>query len=150
MSAENQAELLVPVEIIAKRDRLGLGRQLFGASGRSPHLTHTVSTPWGAVAIGREGARVTAHGDQIPVAAIEAPDPVGMAHVRRGLSGRVDGRDVRVVRPHFGLRRKDRSVLVDGEGIAWRSDYRRSRQFDILLLSVTQAEQERGRQRRGA
>lgn len=120
------------MEIVDKRAALGLRQQVGGAPDRGPHLTHSVSTPCGVVAISREGSRMTARGDQVPVAAIEAPDPVGIAHVKRGLSGRVDGREVRVVRPRFGLRRKDRSVFVDGEGVAWRSDYRRSRQFDIL------------------
>lgn len=131
-TAENPTAGLVPVEIVDKRAGLGLRKQLLGAPDRGPHLTHSVKTPRGVVAVGRQGSRIIARGDQVPVAFVDSPERLGIAHVKHGLSGRVDAREVSIVRSRYGLRRKDRRVLIDGEGIAWRSDYRRGRHFDIV------------------
>lgn len=91
-----------------------------------------VQTPQGEVEITRESGRVTVQGAQMPTAVVKACDVVSIFVVGAGVEGRVGSEPVRIIRPRYGFRRRSRSVLIDGGGIEWRTEYRRSRNYDIV------------------
>jgi len=91
-----------------------------------------VQAPQGQLEITREGGRVTVQGRHIPTAVVEAGPVVSIPVMQRGIEGRVGSDPVRIIRPRYGFRRRSRSVLIDGGGIEWRTEYRRSRIYDIV------------------
>jgi hypothetical protein len=67
---------------------------------------------------------------------------------RGGIPATVDGENVSIIRPHYGLRRKHRTILISSPTIAWCTDYRRSRHLDVLRRDdCSVAYQQRGAER---
>ena len=66
-------------------------------------------------------------------AVIHVSPPVPLGKVKRGVQAEVEGiGGVRLVRPHFGLRRAGRSIRIDGDGLGWSTRYRSMRHFEIV------------------
>jgi hypothetical protein len=74
---------------------------------------------------------VRAEGDRVPAAEVRASGTVRIGRVKRGIDGRVGHGAVRIVRPRYGWRRRDRPVLVDGPGVEWRTVYRTMTRYEI-------------------
>lgn len=122
----------VEINIIGERPRLGLRGQLLGTSQERSEVLQSLETPFGQLTVVNQDGATIARGEGFPEAVVEAPDSVGVAQVKRGIAGRVDDRRVTIVRPRYGFRRRNRSVLIDGgAGISWCTHYRSNRHFEI-------------------
>lgn len=66
--------------------------------------------------------------------------------MKRGMTATMDGRDVRMWRPHFGLRLQQRAVLVESRDISWTTILEAPRKYRITDRSGADLLRRRGRE----
>jgi hypothetical protein len=126
---------LLAIETVSKGAGPSLKEQIVGvdAAELAGANASMLSTPHGVVTLLESVGRLVVVGGTVPRGEVEAPDPVSIPAARRGLRGRVDGRELTMMRPHFGLRLRHRSVLMRSSSVQWRSVMRSYRSFEIRL-----------------
>src|SRR6266508_4188742 len=98
----------VEIEVVGEKTRLGLRGQLFGTPKPHSEVLQRLETPFGQLTIICQDGKTIARGQTVPEAVVEAAHPVGIAAVKRGIGGQVNDHEVRIVRPRYGVRRRDR------------------------------------------
>jgi hypothetical protein len=82
--------------------------------------------------IHRENDRLYARGKDLRAVVLKSPELPSVGLLERGIEGRVGERPLRIHRPHYGLRRRDRTIIIEWAGIRWHTQYRRHRHYDIV------------------
>ena len=82
--------------------------------------------------IHRKNSRLFAEGENLRAVVLKSPETPSVALLKRGIEGRVGERSLRIYRPRYGLRRRDRSIIIEGNGTSWHTQYRRYRHYDIV------------------
>ena len=102
------------------------GRGVQGAGGATVAVdpfTARFTTPHGPVDATRHGEGVFTSGPGVPGAVIPLGRLPSLPALKRGIEARVGIASVRIRRPHYGVRRPDRTVLLDGPGVSWCSAF---------------------------
>jgi hypothetical protein len=89
-------------------------------------------TPSIELEIHRENGRLFAKGKDLRAVVLELPRAPSLPMLKRGIQGRVGERPLRVHRPRYGLRRRNRTIVIEGDGMRWHTQYRKHRQYDIV------------------
>jgi hypothetical protein len=71
----------------------------------------------------RHAEGVFTSGPGVPGATIPLGGLPSLPALKRGVEARVGIASVGIRRPRYGVRRRDRSVLFDGPGVSWSSDF---------------------------
>jgi hypothetical protein len=66
--------------------------------------------------------------------------------MKRGMIATVDGQEVRIWRPRFGLRLRDRPLFVEGRDIAWTTTLETTRRYRITDRSGADLLRRQGRE----
>ena len=87
-------------------------------------FTWRFRTPHGRVDAVQDGHRVYTAGPGVPGAMILARPLPSLPALRDGVEARVGTTPIRIWRPRYGRRRRDRTVLLEGSGISWCAELR--------------------------
>lgn len=101
-----------------------------GSSGS--RRRHLLRTPSIELEIHRENGRLFAKGEGLRAVVLKSPEVPSVTLLKRGIEGRVGERPLRIHRPHYGLRRRDRTVIIELDGMQWHTQYRKHRHYDII------------------
>lgn len=93
---------------------------------------HVLRTPHFDLEIHRENGRLFAKGEGIRAVVLKSPEVPSLGMLKRGIEGRVGERPLRIRRPRYGLRRRDRTIIIEGDRIRWHTLFRRHRHYDIV------------------
>lgn len=119
--------MLVPIEVLDSGPKLSIREQWSGATESrwvrldTPHGTVTCTSSW------------RFEGPHVPTVRIHAVDSeISILGARRGISGDVAGAPFRIYRPRYGLRRKNRTVLLEAPTVEMASVMTGWGAFDIV------------------
>jgi hypothetical protein len=107
-----------------RRHRFTLGRWcrwrvVQGTEVAVDRFTWRFPTPRGPVDAVQDGGRTYTSGPGVPGAVIHVRPVPSLPALRNGVEARVGTTPIRIWRPRYGLRRRERTVLVEGSGISW-------------------------------
>jgi hypothetical protein len=102
-----------------------------GAEVVEDRFTWRFTTPHGPVDAVRDGDWVHTSGPGLPGAMIPVRPVPSLPALRAGVEARVGTTPVRIWRPGYGVRPGDRTVLFQGSGISWCSQFRGRRRWSL-------------------
>ena len=105
--------------------RSGAGADWRGVQGTEvavDRFTWRVPTPHGPVDAVQDGECVYTSGPGVPGAVIHVRPVPSLPALRNGVEARMGTTPIRIWRPRYGLRRRERTVLLEGSGISWCAD----------------------------
>lgn len=118
--------MLVPITVLDSGPKLSIREQWSSARESpwvrldTPHGTVTWTSSW------------RLEGSNVPTVRLDVAHAQSILSARRGITGHVDGVSFRMYRPRFGLRLRDRTVLLEAPMVQMASVMNRWGTFDIV------------------
>src|SRR5687767_8935987 len=86
------------------------------AAGSGARRRHVLRTSDIELQSHRENDRLFAEAKDLRAVVLKSPEAPSVALLKRGIEGRVEDRPLRIHRPRYGLRRRDRTIVIEGDG----------------------------------